>query len=322
LGNVPFGDVPLNNGRIVPVKSVYYVPMKAEEPLSGGGKAMTRLSRRHFLRTGVLGTMAAAFNLGRITPAPIPDQASKEGEAMFGLGMASYTFREFSLERTIEMTKRLALPRIVLKSMHLPLENQAAEVAASAEKVKAAGLDLYGCGVVYMTTEAEVEQAFRYAQAAGMRMIIGVANPGLLGLVEKKARETDIRLAIHNHGPEDKLYPTPGSVYEKIKNLEPRLGLCIDVGHTLRAGIEPSEAAEKFADRLLDIHIKDVTAASKDGQTIEMGRGVIDIPRFIRTLKKIQYKGTLAFEFEKDGNDPLPGVAESVGYLRGVLASL
>jgi inosose dehydratase len=282
---------------------------------------MTKLGRRDFLRTGALGMLAATFNPGEITPAPGTRQEEKDAAPPFGLGMASYTFREFSLERTIEMTKRLALERIVLKSMHLPLESPEIEVASAAGRVRAAGLDLYGCGVVYMTTVDEVEQAFQYARAAGMRMIIGVANPELLGQVEKKARETDIRLAIHNHGPEDKLYPTPGSAYEKIKNRDPRLGLCIDVGHTIRAGVEPSEAVQKYADRLLDIHIKDVTAASKDGQTVEMGRGVIEIPRFIRTLFEINYKGTLAFEFEKDGSDPLPGVAESVGYLRGVLAA-
>jgi sugar phosphate isomerase/epimerase len=220
------------------------------------------------------------------------------------------------------MCKRLALGRIALKSMHLPLESPEDMIAAVAERVRAAGLDLYGCGVVYMTTEGEVDQAFRYARAAGMKMIIGVANPELLRLVEERVKETDIRLAIHNHGPEDKLYPTPASAYERIKDLDPRIGLCIDIGHTARAGIEPSEAARQFADRLLDVHIKDVTAASKEGQTVEMGRGVIDLPRFVRTLMELGYNGTLAFEFEKDGKDPLPGLAESVGYLRGILAAI
>ncbi len=283
---------------------------------------MTGFGRRDFLKTGVLGMMAATFEPNKTGPVHPFRKMKKENEPPFGLGLASYTFREFDLEQTIEMTKRLALERIALKSMHLPLENRETEVAAAAEKVRAAGLDLYGCGVVYMTSESEVEQAFRYARAAGMRMIIGVPNPELLGPVEKKARETGIRLAIHNHGPEDKLYPTPQSAYEEIKNLDSRIGLCIDVGHTIRAGVEPSEAAEKFADRLFDIHIKDVTAASGDGQTVEMGRGVIDIPKLIRTLIRLDYKGTLAFEFEKDGSDPLPGLAESVGYLRGVLAAI
>jgi sugar phosphate isomerase/epimerase len=220
------------------------------------------------------------------------------------------------------MARRLALERLVLKSMHLPLESPESEIAAAAQKVRAAGLDLYGCGVVYMTNAAEVEQGFRYAKAAGMRMIIGSPNPELLGLVEEKVREFDIRLAIHNHGPEDKVYPTPASVYDRIRELDPRVGLCIDIGHTMRAGVDPGKAAQDCADRVLDFHVKDVSAATRDGQTVEMGRGVIDLPGFVRTIVRLGYVGTLAFEFEKDEKDPLPGVAESVGYMRGLLAAL
>ena len=283
---------------------------------------MTRLGRREFLKSGALGMVAASFDAGSKGPVHSVHKETGGRAIRFGLGLASYTLREFSLEQTIAMTKRLALERIVLKSMHLPLESPEADIAASAQKVRAAGLDLYGCGVVYMTNEAEVEQAFRYAKAAGLRMIIGVPNPELLGLVEKKVKGSDIKLAIHNHGPEDKLYPTPASAYEKIANLDPRIGLCIDIGHTMRAGIDPAEAAQKHADRLLDFHVKDVTAATKEGETIEMGRGVIDIPGFVRTIIRLGFAGTLAFEFEKDGSDPLPGLSESVGYLRGVLTAL
>jgi inosose dehydratase len=283
---------------------------------------MTRLGRREFLKSGALGMVAASFDAGNREPAPSGRKEKGVRATRFGLGLASYSLREFSLDQTVGMTKRLALGRIVLKSMHLPLESPEADIAVAAQKVRAAGLDLYGCGVVYMTNEAEVDQGFRYAKAAGLRMIIGAPNPELLGLAEKKVKEFDIALAIHNHGPEDKLYPTPASAYERITNLDRRIGLCIDIGHTVRAGVDPSEAAQKFADRLLDFHVKDVTSATREGDTIEMGRGVIDIPKFVRTIIQLGFAGTLAFEFEKDGSDPLPGLAESVGYLRGVMATL
>jgi len=218
------------------------------------------------------------------------------------------------------MTKRLGLQRIAFKDFHLSLESTEDEIKVVSEKVKNAGLDLYGCGVVYMSNEEEVHRAFNYAQTAGMKVIIGVPNHDLLDLVNRKVREFDIKLAIHNHGPDDKRYPTPKSAYEKIGELDRRIGLCIDIGHTQRAGIDPSESAEMYADRLLDVHIKDVSAASKEGGTVEIGRGVIDIPRFLRTLLRLNYKGTVSFEFEKDADDPLPGVAESLGYVRGVLS--
>jgi sugar phosphate isomerase/epimerase len=283
---------------------------------------MSGFGRREFLKSGAAGVVAASWHIGS---GRTPRSAGRRPEGKnvrFGLGLASYTFREFSLEQTVEMARRLALERLVLKSMHLPLESPESEIAAAAQKVRAAGLDLYGCGVVYMTNAAEVEQGFRYAKAAGMRMIIGSPNPELLGLVEEKVREFDIRLAIHNHGPEDKVYPTPASVYDRIRELDPRVGLCIDIGHTMRAGVDPGKAAQDCADRVLDFHVKDVSAATRDGQTVEMGRGVIDLPGFVRTIVRLGYVGTLAFEFEKDEKDPLPGVAESVGYMRGLLAAL
>lgn len=253
-------------------------------------------------------------------PSPTILNSSARRSERLNLALASYTFRHFSLDETIAMTKRLGLSRIALKSFHLPLESNESEIKAAAAKVREAGLDLYGCGVVYMKNEDEVHRAFRYARTAGMKIIIGVPDPPLLPLVNKLVAEYDLRLAIHNHGPTDKLYPTPESAYQRIKNLDHRLGLCLDVGHTARAGVDPAEAARRFADRLLDVHLKDVTAANAAGRTIEMGRGVIDIPRFLKTLLQLNYQGNVAFEFEKDETDPLPGVAESVGYTRGILA--
>jgi len=153
-------------------------------------------------------------------------------------------------------------------------------------------------------------------------MIIGVPNPELLSLAETHVKRSGIKLAIHNHGPTDKLYPTPESVYGLVESLDHGIGLCVDVGHTQRAGIEPSIAVRRFSDRLLDIHVKDVSAPTAKGETVEIGRGVIDIPKFLRTLIKINYSGSVSLEYEKDEKDPLPGAAESIGYLRGVLASL
>jgi len=280
---------------------------------------MKKTKRRDFIKIAGMGIAVASLpQIGGASKAGSLERPAKSA-APFTLGMASYTFRKFDLEDTLAMTKRLGLKRIAFKSFHLP-ESTKEEINSTVSKVKAAGLMLYGGGVVYMKNRGEVDRAFEYASSAGMKVIIGVPEPGLLVLVDNKVKEYDIKVAIHNHGPTDKVYPTPASAYEKIKNLDRRIGLCIDTGHTQRAGVDPSAEAEKFADRLLDVHIKDVSAASKEGQTIEIGRGVIDIPKFIRTLLKIGYKGTASFEFEKDADDPLPGVAESLGYVKGVLA--
>lgn len=240
----------------------------------------------------------------------------------FELGVASYTFRKFKLEETLAMTKKVGLKYIAFKSFHLALDSTPSQIKEVVAKVKEADLVLYGGGVIYMNSEAEVHRAFDYAKAAGMKVIIGVPKPELLKLVNKKVQEYDIKVAIHNHGPGDKTYPTPASAYEKIKNLDKRIGLCNDIGHTQRAGVDPSVSAERFADRLLDVHIKDVSAATAKGREVEVGRGVIDIPKFVGTLLKINYSGIVAFEYEKDPENLLPGLAESVGYVNGVLAAI
>lgn len=281
-------------------------------------------TRRQFLKLAGAGTAASLAGVSGCsrTHGQQSHHSKAASKRLFQLGLASYTFRKFNLDQTLTMTRRLGLKYIALKSFHLPLESTTVEIRTVAGKVKSAGLKLYGGGVIYMNSEAEVHRAFDYAKAAGMQVIIGVPKPELLGLVNKKVAQYDIKVAIHNHGPGDMVYPTPQSAYEKIKDLDRRVGLCIDIGHTQRAGVDPSESAKKYADRLLDVHIKDVSSAAAQGTTVEIGRGVIDIPKFVRTLLNIEYSGLVSFEFEKDERNPLPGVAESVGYVRGVLAAV
>ena len=167
--------------------------------------------------------------------------------------------------------------------------------------------------------------AIRYAGldfAAGMVKIIGAPTAETLPVINEKVKEYDIQVCIHNHGPGDKHFPTPLSSYEQIKDLDERIGFCHDVGHTVRYGEDAIAETEKCADRMLDFHIKDVTEATKSGHATPCGRGIIDIPLLLRTLIKIGYSGFLAFEYEEHANDPLPGLAESVGYVRGVLDTL
>ena len=278
-------------------------------------------SRRQFLQIAAVSaaSLIGASNCGGQAPQL---QEKNEKKKELKLGLASYSLRKFKLDEALAMTKQVGLKYIALKSDHLPLDSTPAEIEEAAAKVRQAGLELYGGGVIYMKNETQVNQAFDYAKAAGMKIIIGVPDPDLLPLVNEKVQQYDIKVAVHNHGPTDKNYPTPEVAYEKIKSLDSRIGLCNDIGHTMRAAVDPSVSAEKFADRLLDVHIKDVTEATKDGKAIEVGRGVIDIPKFLRTLLKIEYSGVVSFEYEKDAESPLTGLAESVGYVRGVLAGI
>jgi inosose dehydratase len=280
-------------------------------------------TRRHFLQlagVGAAASLAARRGLAAEPAAAEQQPAKPASKRSFDLGLASYSLHKIPLDKALAMTNRVGLKHICLNPIHLPVESSPEQIAQAVAKVKAAGLDLYASGVVAMPTPAAVQQAFDFAKAAGLRVLVSMPLPDVLPVVNEKVQQYDIRVAIHNHGPGDNVYPTPDVAYEKIKRLDPRVGLCIDIGHTARNGVDPSRAAEQFADRLVDIHMKDINEASAGGHGVEIGRGVLDIPKFLRTLERIGYSGMVSFEYEKDPDDPLPGLAESVGYVRGVLA--
>jgi len=281
---------------------------------------MSGHSRRDFVKFGAAAAAMGAFpGAGAGVLAETGDAATAPP---FDLGIASYTFRSFSLDQTIAMTARLRVRKLTLKDMHLPMVTTAQEMAAVRAKLKEAGIELSSCGVVYMKTEDEVHRAFAYAMLAGISMMVGVPDAPLMGLAEQQVKETGIAMAIHNHGPNDARFPSPEDAYRTIEKRDRRMGLCIDVGHTRRLGLDPAGEIERFGDRLLDVHIKDVSSADAKGTTVEIGSGVVDIPKVLKTLVKLGYSKTIHFEHEKDGKDPFPGVAESVGYVRGLLATL
>jgi len=269
----------------------------------------TRKSFLQVLGTGLIGAAPTLAHARTLNPKKAP----------LKLGLASYSLRKYSLDEVLQMCNRLGIKHLALKSMHLSLDTPDNKIGVIAKKIRDAGVQLYGGGVIYMKSAEEVENAFRYASAAGMKVIIGVPNHDLLPLVEQKVKATNIKLAIHNHGPGDKLYPSPESIYEKVKNFDSRMGLCIDIGHTIRIGLDPVKNLRKYADRLHDIHLKDVNKAAAEGHSVELGRGVIDIPAVLRILQRIKYQGVMGLEFEKDADDTLPGLAECVGYVRGTL---
>lgn len=273
-------------------------------------------TRRKFLKLAGAGVLAAGAST-LYASSPLPVTKNKTADS-FTIGMAGYTFKEFSVEKTIEMMKRAGVSNLSLKDFHMPMNSTQQQINAIIQKFKDGGINVYTVGVIYMKTEAAVDQAFEYAKMAGVKMIVGAPDYGLLPYVEKKIKSYNFRLAIHNHGPDNPLYPNATDIWDHVKDLDERIGICIDIGHTTRDGQDPSVDIMRYKSRIYDIHMKDVDKASKEGVTVEMGRGIIDIPSFVETLRKIKYTGSCSLEFEKDMKDNLPGIAESIGYFKGV----
>jgi sugar phosphate isomerase/epimerase len=278
----------------------------------------------HVSRRSFLGTTAAAT---AATFVPSPGAAASAGmfaaASRLTLGVASYSMREFTLDRVLEMAKTLGVTSMTFKDVHLPRTDPPENTRALSAKIRAAGIRIAGGGTINMANDpVQIKKDFEYAKNAGFPLIYISPEPAALDPIEQMAKTYDIRVAIHNHGPEDKLWPRPEDAYAAIKSRDQRLGLCIDVGHTIRTGTDPAKACRECRDRLYDMHVKDLTSATdKDSQT-EVGRGVIDYPTLFRTLIEIGYRGQVGLEYEINSKNPLPGMIESMAYMRGVLAAL
>lgn len=283
------------------------------------------LPRRDFLALAALGAAGCA---ARTLPdvrarAAAGSQASGTGDASgVKLGVASYSLRNFPRAKAIEMTKALRSPWVNLKSFHLPYELSPAELAAARREIESAGLQIVGGGTITFDedTDAGVARYFDYARAAGLPLIVVTMDPAILPRVERYAKQYDIKVAIHNHGPEDPHFPSPYDALKAVKNMDPRMGLCIDIGHTARTGTDVVKAIADAGPRLLDMHAKDLRdMKDKESQCI-VGEGAMPIPAIFRQLIAMKYPGCVNLEYEIDADDPLPGMQRSFAYMRGVLA--
>ena len=290
------------------------------------------IARRSFLKQAGLAAVAATGGQALLTETARaqPVAEAENSRDTFRLAMAGYTFNKFKLEQTLEMLQKVDVHYLCIKDFHLPLKSTDEEIAAFHAKCRSFDVTGYGVGPIYMGSEEEVNNAFAYAKRVGVKTVVGVpfkmvdkkrvSSPELLKLVNEKVQEYDFKYAIHNHGPDmPELFPNAESAIEVIKDMDNRVGLCLDIGHQLRDGKDPVKALLQFADRVHDIHLKNVTSANKQGRAAELPRGAIDMPAFVRALRKVKYSGMCSLEYEKDMDNPLLGVAESVGYFRGVM---
>src|SRR5688500_11202854 len=227
----------------------------------------TNTSRRGLLKLGAVGAMT--WPLVGWAAQLEPDAAkTPRADPWKGLkmGVASYSLRKLPLEGAVAAIRRVGLTYVSIKDMHLPLKSSGEERRAVVEKFRAAGVTPLSCGVITLPKdEAASRNSFEYTRDCGMPVIVAHVDRDALALTEKLAKEFDIKVAIHNHGPEDKRFPSPYDAMKEIEKLDARVGLCIDVGHTARAKVDPAEAIRKCAARVYDIHIKDINTTFPTG---------------------------------------------------------
>ena len=270
-------------------------------------------------RRAFLGAAAAASMLPRFAWAAAPRDRSRR----LKLGLASYSMRKFSLDQTLAMCRDLDIAYINFKDVHLPMTDSAEAIAAARKKIEAAGLTVMGGGTITLKNdEAQVRGAFEYARRCGFPLMVTAPEPAAFDIIEKMIQEFDIKVAIHNHGPEDKSFPAPQDAFKLLKGRDKRFGLCMDIGHSVRAGADLVKTVAECQERLLDLHVKDLKSKTdKDSQT-EVGKGALDIPGLFRALHKIGFTGHVGLEYEINAENPVGGIKESFAYMRGVLDAL
>ena len=283
-----------------------------------------RIDRRDMIRlagAGLVSTLAVGAE--NSDPKLVARKPTPDFHGLM-MGLASYSTRNLSVDDTIACCRRAGIKHIALKDSHLKLTAPVADRAAVRKKFTDAGIEIVGCGVIYVKNdEAEIRTAFEYARDIGAKTAVMGCTKDVVPTMSKVIKDFDLRAAIHNHGPQDNRgSKSPKDVMDWIADADKKIGICMDVGHTFRCGVNPIEIATRYSSRLYDIHIKDQADTTIDGKGVPVGQGVIDIVGLLKTLVKIKYAHHVALEYEVEANSPVAGIVESIGFERGVLAAL
>ena len=281
------------------------------------------MSRRRFVQSGALIAAACA------APAAIPAFAEPK-HAVFKpsplqFGIATYTFRNFTRAQMLGFLKQLEVTSINCKDTKDHLPSDPVEEAKALADYAAAGTALHAAGTIYFPKDEDddIRAKFEYCKRAGIKVIVaGDPKPEVLPRIEKFVKEYDIRVGIHNHGPEDKVWPSPLNVLAAVKGMDPRLGCCIDIGHCVRAGTDIVEAIHAVGPRLFNMHVKDLTSFDSRESQVAVGRGIIPFREMFEALIATRYAGFIDLEYEIHADDPMPGVIESMAYMRGMVGGM
>jgi sugar phosphate isomerase/epimerase len=281
---------------------------------------MSDRTRREFLqRTALAGAAGVAWPLAAARGA-----ARGVPQSSIRLGVASYSLREFPRQYVIQATAELGTPYVNIKSFHLPYESSPEELAAGRSEFENAGLQIVGGGTITLQRDDDddIRSYFEYARLSGMPLMVIAPTAQTLPRIERFVIEYDIKVAVHVHGPTDAHFPGPQDVLPVIDGMDPRVGVCVDVGHTARTGIDLVEVLEMCGDRTLDMHMKDLRDLTSAASQCIVGEGKMPVPAIFRQLEKMGYEGYVNLEYEIDADDPLPGMKQSFAYMRGVIAGM
>ena len=260
--------------------------------------------------------LASAVLAGCDNGKPIAESAGPEGSATvarpdFKIGFQAYSLRHFApLETFIPEAEKLGLDYVELYSALLATSAPVAEIEAAKQRLTAIGLTVNADGVEKFTADhAQNEAIFQFGKALGVTNLSANPTKDAFSSLEKLVDQYDIRVAIHNHGPEDELWARPEWILDAVEDLDPRIGACLDTGWVIMAGVDSVEAIEMLGKRVLGVHLKDF---SPDGHEVIPGDGMMDLGKTLSALQRVGFDGPLSLEYEESKENPVPDMLTTV----------
>ena len=159
--------------------------------------------------------------------------------------------------------------------------------------------------------EKEWINIFEFAKEMGIKIIVSEPNAEHLDLVEDLCAEYKIKLALHNH-PDPTPYWNPTIVLKALDGRNEYMGVCADVGHWTRSGLDAVECLQMLEGKIFETHFKDVNATDKSGHSVVWGEGKIDMPGILKELKRQNFKGKHVIEYEYNWDNSVPDIQQSI----------
>ena len=260
----------------------------------------------------------------------------------YKLGVARYTLHKQTFDRALEMLQDMDVHYMGLMEGSIKYDATDDEIAAYKAKTAKFGVEVVSAGPLYYDTKEKLVACCEFAKRYGMKYISVVPykeNPNwkegmpgrerrlesdeMMDALDECVKKYDLRAAVHNHGPDNAyLYPTAESALKRIGNRDKRIGVCLDVGHERRAGLDPVEFIRKNGDRVVEVHLKNIKIDPVKNYAKEGPRGELDIPGILKALAEVGFDGYCLVEYEKDFSQLEIPLAESIGYYRGVMDAI
>ena len=177
------------------------------------------------------------------------------------------------------------------------------------------GLKLINYGVVSLPNdEAACREVFDFARDMGIKTLASEPPDDAWDLIDRLCQEYQINVAIHNH-PEPSHYWNPDKVLEVSKGRSAYIGVCADIGHWMRSGVDPVNALKKLEGKIKILHFGDLNQfGEKEAHDVPWGTGVADLKSVMEELLRQDFKGVFSIEYEYNWEASVPDIRKSIAF--------